>query len=211
MSASLVYRSPLAYELVMLLLYGRHYWARYRVIAGLIAPGASALELCCGPGVLFGRYLKRKRVDYLGLDLNARFVHRIGRMGGRAQVWDLSSEQPLPAADYVVMQASLYHFLPDAGPVIERMRRAAHRAVIVAEPIRNLSTSRVPLLSALARRATDAGQGARPLRFTEESLDGLLGGSEAGLRESFCIPGGREKVYVLEPSHAPKVEAGILT
>ena len=62
MSATVVYKSPLLYEAVMLALYGRHYFARYRAIADLIPAGSSVLDLCCGPAILYSRYLRNKNV-----------------------------------------------------------------------------------------------------------------------------------------------------
>jgi SAM-dependent methyltransferase len=198
-SSSLVYHSPLVYGLAMRALYGRHLAARYRAVAELIPAGSSVLDVCCGPGALHHRYLRRKRVDYTGLDVNRRFVARVNRLGGRGLVWDLTEDRALPPADTVVMQASLYQFLPDPGPVVRRMLGAARERVIVAEPVRNLSTGNVPVLSAYARRHTDAGLGARPLRFTEPTLDAFFASLGAPICRSFLTPGGREKVYVLDP------------
>src|SRR4051812_13722935 len=97
----------------MLALYGRHYGARSRAIADLIPERSSVVDLCCGPGVLYERYLKAKAVRYTGLDLNERFVARVDRLGGVGVVRDLNDGRPFPEADTVVMQASLYQFLPD--------------------------------------------------------------------------------------------------
>src|SRR5215211_4230426 len=124
----------------MLVLYGRHYPSRYRAIADLIPSGSSVVDLCCGPALLFNRYLRNKGVRYTGLDLNAGFIDGLVRNGASGMVWDLRKDDPLPEADYVLMQASLYHFLPDAAPIVERMLEAARRKVIIAEPIRNLAT-----------------------------------------------------------------------
>ena len=203
MGVPLIYRGAALYELAMLALYGRHYPARYRAIAELVPPGSSVLDVCCGPGVLFDRYLRRRGVEYTGLDINPRFVARVNRRGGRGWVWDLRDEAPLPRADVVVMQASLYHFLPDAAPVVDRMRRAARVRVIIAEPIRNLAASRHRWLAAFAARQTAAGRDGQPRRFDEPTLDALLG----PLGRGSLIPGGREKVYVLEP-HDPRGDGG---
>jgi SAM-dependent methyltransferase len=199
---SLVYRSPRVYDLTMRALYGRHYPERYRAVAGLIPEGARVLEVCCGPGFLYERALRERNVNYTGLDVNPAFARRVERLGGRGLVRDLARDAPLPSSDYVIMQASLYQFLPDAAGVVRRMIEAASAFVVVAEPVRNLATSGVPVLSTLARRATDAGQGARPLRFTECSLDALLENAPARLVRAFLIPGGREKVYLLRTSRA---------
>lgn len=198
MSESLVYRSPLIYDAAMLALYGRHFFSRCRAVAELIPAGASVLEVCCGPATLYRRHLRRRTgAQYTGLDINPRFVARLTRLGAAGQVWDVERDMPLPRADFVVMQASLYHFLPDPSPVVDRMLAAAGKQVIVAEPIRNLANSRVPLLSAIARRQTDPGTGGQPHRFNERTLDAFFTQYAARVTQSFLIPGGREKVYVL--------------
>ena len=129
MSESFIYKSSSVYELAMLLLYGRHYASRYRAIAELIPAGSNVVDLCCGPALLYHRYLRAKSVQYTGLDINRAFIDRLTERGGSGQVWDLRSEEPLPPADYVIMQASLYHFLPDASPVVDRMLEAARKRV----------------------------------------------------------------------------------
>lgn len=181
----------------MVALYGRHYASRYRAIADLIPPRASVVDLCCGPALLFSRHLRRKNVRYTGLDVNAGFVERLIRAGGTGQVWDLRKDEPLPPADYLMMQASLYHFLPDALPIVGRMIAAARRQVIIAEPVRNLTTSRSPLLAKIGRVLTNPGVGEQSRRFTEASLDELLSVYGSQVEKSFLIAGGREKVYVI--------------
>ncbi|HXF40235.1 MAG TPA: class I SAM-dependent methyltransferase [Blastocatellia bacterium] len=202
MASSLIYKSESIYELAMLLLYGRHYPARYRAIANLIPAGASVVDLCCGPALLFHRYLSSKSVEYTGLDINAKFIARLNRRGGIGKVWDLRSEEPLPAADYIVMQASLYHFLPDAAPVVGRMMKAARKQVIIAEPVRNLTDSNSKVLSSLGRLFTNPGTGAQQLRFTEPSLAKFFSVYGPGVVDSFSIAGGREMLYVLRGESA---------
>ena len=197
MAASPIYKSATLYELAMIGLYGRHYPSRYRAIAELIPPGSSVIDLCCGPAVLYKRYLRRKSVDYTGLDINEAFVKGLLRRGVRAQVWDVREETPLPQADYAIMQASLYHFLPDPLPVLERMLEAAREQVIIAEPVRNLAAAKLPLLPSLARLLTDPGVGSQPHRFNEQKLDDLLSILPSKPPQTIYISGGREKIYVL--------------
>lgn len=201
MATSLIYKHPTLYEAAMLVLYGRHYFSRYRAISQLIPEGASVLDVCCGPGILYSRYLSKKRVSYMGLDMNKGFVERLKAAGVDARLWDLRNVEALPSADYVVMEASLYHFLPNAAPIVDRMLDASRRQVIIAEPIANLATSRVGILAKLGRRFTDSGHGEEALRFTEETLDALFSKYGSVVKESFVIPGGREKVFVLEKEH----------
>ena len=196
-STSLIYRSSSLYELAMLALYGRHYGSRYRAIAELVPNGSSVLDLCCGPALLYHRYLRHKSVRYTGLDVNAEFIDRLTRRGASGQVRDLRSEEALPEADYVIMQASLYHFLPDPSPVMDRMLRAAKRQVIVSEPIRNLSSSDSRLVALVGKLLTDPGVGNHSQRFNEASLDQFFLRYRSLVQQSFLAAGGREKLYIL--------------
>ena len=200
MATSLIYRTGPGYELAMRILYGRHYDSRYRAIADLIGTESSVLDVCCGPATLFTRYLKQKRVEYTGLDINAAFMRSLNSQGASGMVWDIREEQrPLPQADYVVMQASLYHFLPDAAPVVDRMLAAARLHVIIAEPVRNLASSDNPLLRFAGRLLTNPGSGEQPDRFTESSLAEFFKQYGPRVQRSMPIPGSREIVYVLDP------------
>jgi len=181
----------------MLLLYGRHYASRYRAIAELIPSGSSVLDLCCGPALLYHRYLRAKAVKYTGLDINAKFIERLVRKGGSGRVLDLRTDEPFPSADYAIMQASLYHFLPDPSNIVDRMLRAARRQVIIAEPIRNLADSNSRLVAAIGRWFTNPGTGEPHLRFNEASLAKFFSTYRSNVVQSFPIAGGREKVYVL--------------
>ncbi len=208
MATSFIYKSASVYELAMLLLYGRHYRSRYRAIAELIPNGSSVLDLCCGPAPLYHRYLRAKSVSYIGLDINNRFISGLLRRGAEGRVWDLRSEEALPPADYVIMQASLYHFLPDASRVVDRMFQAARKRVIIAEPIRNLATSNSLVLSRLSRLFTNPGVGEHSLRFTEKSLADFFSAYSTNVVQSFPIAGGREQVYVLSVPEGGGVTSG---
>jgi len=196
-----IYRNAVLYEAAMRILYGRAYNDRDRALADVIPDGSSVLDLCCGPGTLFRRYLKRKGVRYTGLDINAGFVARLSASGAVGLVWNLEESRPLPRAEYVVMQASLYHFLPHAQSVVERMMKAAERQVLIAEPIRNVLNSPVPMLAALARKFSNPGTGDQPHRFDEASLDALLETyrQRGQVLQARLIAGGREKLYILAP------------
>ena len=200
MSTSLVYRSALGYELIMRALYGRHYAARMAAVAEQVPDGASVLELCCGPATLYRRYLRGRAGSYIGVDVNERFVAALQGDGIDARHMDLAesdSSTPLPQADVLIMQASLYHFLPHPEGIVDRMLSAARDRVIVSEPVRNLATSSLPGVGLLGRRAADPGVGGHADRFTEATLDALMERYRDRVVKAFLIPGGREKVYVL--------------
>src|SRR5258708_26486559 len=101
MSKSFIYKSSFVYELAMLVLYGRHYSSRYRALAELIPDGSSVLDLCCGPALLYHRYLRSKDIQYTGLDINPSFIDRLIKRGGNGTVWDLKSNEAFPPADHL--------------------------------------------------------------------------------------------------------------
>jgi SAM-dependent methyltransferase len=193
---SLIYRNAVVYGWVMRALYGRHHGERLRAVAEQVPVGSSVLELCCGPGELYERHLRTRVSGYIGLDVNPRFVSGLTAAGASAWRVDLTDPRvALPHADVVIMQASLYHFLPDADAIVRRMLAAAGRCVIVSEPIRNLSSSTLPLVGAIGKRAADPGVGGHAERFTEATLDALMAPHD--VREAFPAPGGRDKIYVI--------------
>ena len=180
----------------MRVLYGRYYAARDAAVAALVPDGASVLELCCGPARLYLRELRGRIGSYVAIDASALFVDRLRRRGVDARQADVATAE-LPLAEVVVMQASLYQFLPDAEPMLRRMRAAATRSVIVAEPVRNLASSRVGVVARLGAGAAATAQGAQAQRFDAASLGELMARFGDGVLSCTTIPGGREHVYVL--------------
>ncbi len=209
MSTSLIYQSPLLYEAVMTVLYGRFYNERYEAIAELIPKRASVLDVCCGPAILFHRYLKKKEVTYTGIDLNTRFIDELNENGARGLSLDITHAAELPEADYVVMQASLYHFLPEVQPIIAKLQAAARTKVIIAEPVRNLADSKFPLVAQLAARMTNPGSGSQPLRFNPKNFDALAEqyAHSGELLTLQSIANGREKLMTLQPVRPPVRQA----
>jgi SAM-dependent methyltransferase len=203
MTGSLIYNSALMYEAVMRLLYGRWYNERYQSVADLIGEGSSVLDVCCGPGTLFQRYLKAKRVRYTGLDINRHFIDRLCAGGATGVVWNLKENRPLPRAEYVIIQSSLYHFLPDASSLVDRMIAAAEKQVLIAEPIRNIADSRIRPLAFLACKLTNPGTEDQPSRFDLARLDALMERyrRRGHATRSQLIAGGREKLYILQIGH----------
>lgn len=190
----------------MVSLYHRHYGARYESVAELIPIGASVLDVCCGPAVLYDRYLKKKYVGYTGLDISNQFVASARAKGIDIIGGDLNAISELPRADVVVMQASLYQFLPDrVSSVVKKMLKAAREKLIIAEPILNLSASRLSGLARLAQRMTDAGSGPCTKRFNAASLAASMRQFAFNIEGSFAIPGGREMVYVLRSGAANRI------
>ena len=195
---SLVYKSPFVYEAIMAALYGRHYWHRQLAISRLIPEGKSVVDVCCGPGTLYTRHLKARHNVYTGIDLNEQFIRRIRRAGAQGIIASVEQMEEFPAADYLVMQASLYHFLPNPHPLLKKMVSAARERVIISEPIRNLTDSRVRPIAWFARLTTDAGNGRNEQRFNETLLSQVLSPYNAFIKSRELLPGGREACFVID-------------
>jgi len=165
-----IYWTGYGYDLVMRALYGAEYEATYAAVAAHIPDGASVVDLCCGTAHLHRNYLRQRGCSYLGLDANGDFVMHAQRHGVDARWFNVITD-PIPSADYVVMCSSLYHFGDTADEVVDRMRRAARRAVIISEPVRNLSD--LPVIGGLAASLTNPGVGSFEKRFDLASFTAL--------------------------------------
>jgi len=185
-----IYWTGHGYDLTMGALYGGRYDATLEAVARRIPDGASVVDLCCGTARLYQNFLRSRGCSYLGLDFNGDFVMHARRRGVDIRWFDLLAE-PIPPADYVVMCSSLYHFGDRLDEVIGRMRQAANRAVIVSEPVRNLSDA--PLVGRLAAALTNPGVGAFTTRFDLERFQATCerhGGElayEAGDRNAIAV------------------------
>ena len=189
--------------------YGRNFERRYTDLLPHVPEGVSVVDLCAGAAYLYRRYLSTMGVSYHGLDYSRHFVERGRARGVRMDEFDVHRD-PIPEADVVMMQASLYQFMDHAPALIRRMLAAARRKVIITEAIVSLSDSRNPLLASFARRVTTpagAPQGYTGSRFTRESLDALFRAFPSFV-ESFAIAGGRELAGVFRGSQGEQAPRG---
>jgi glycosyltransferase involved in cell wall biosynthesis len=166
---SLANKSPFywtctGYDLLMHVLYGDQYFSTYARVAEQVRPGASVVDLCSGSGGLYRNGLKARGCPYLGLDFNGHFVMGARKRGVPSRYFDLRTDE-IPAADYVTMCSSFYHMRRDEDAVLARMRAAAREAVVITEPIENLSTSLPGPLGRLAAWATNPGAGEYEERY----------------------------------------------
>ena len=198
-STSIIYKSPLLYEAFLLIRYRGEYRERSEAIAALIPEESSVVDLCFGPATLYFSHLRSKRVSYTGLDINRGFVDRLSARGVKAYLWDVEKREALPQADYLVMQGSLYHFLPDPYPIVDRMLAAAKRSVLLTEPVKNLADSKNPLVSWMASKLVNPGTGDQARRFDESLFEKFVDHYRpAGSVIDFHpIAAGRERLCVL--------------
>lgn len=189
-----IYWHPRLYAFAMRLLYGKYYHLRYQQLAELIPAGSSVVELCMGDAYLYESFLKQKNVRYTGLDINPVFIKQARKKGIDCKLCDVRFED-IQSADIVIMQASLYHFLPDAELMINKMLAAATKQVIIAEPVNNLSQSTNIIIRSLAKLFSVTLGGKASHRFNEESFTTLVK-KQNTLKKLFYLDGGKEMVAV---------------
>jgi len=193
---SITYRSPRLYQAAMRPLYRGCYDARYEAIVEEVPEGAEVLDVCCGDALLYEKWLKKKNARYIGLDINPAFIAAAARGGIDARFFDVERGTDLPRAEYVVMQGSLYQFIPGAEAMVARLVSAARRRVIITEAVRNIGESGNPALKRFAEKMTNPGTGPKTERFDRESLGILMAKFKVLKKEEIC--GGREMLYVIE-------------
>jgi hypothetical protein len=180
----------------MRLLYRKNYKARFKSVSEEIPKGAEVLDVCCGDCKLYTLALKGK-VSYVGVDINPSFIENARKLSIKVLSLDVRNDA-LPYSDYVVMQASLYQFIPQHKQIVDKLLSSASRKVIICEPVRNLSDSNNPVISFIARYLANPGTGHKLDRFTEETFCSFFRDNYNEIIEKFkFIPGKRELMVIL--------------
>ena len=178
------------------LLFRRHYAERYETISSLIDSNSSVLDVCCGDSKLFS-YLKRKNVDYLGLDINPSFGKVAKRKGIKTRVFDLYKDEP-PKTDVIVIHASLYQFIPDRSEIVQKLYNGAKKYLIVSEPVKSYTQSKWKVVSLLGRFLNNPGDGMKIQRFTLNTLKETMRPFQNEVVEEFMVPDCMEYVFVVK-------------
>lgn len=194
-----IYRFPILYRLAMRVGYGPDYTARCALVADLVAdhigqPG-DVLELCCGDLELHRHLASRGLAgSYFGLDRAPAMLRRARHRGVDVRAFDVRAGGALPMAGAVIMQASLYQFHDIADTLLPRLWDAARRILVVAEPVRNVSQSRLRAGRLVARILTRTDDRVHTFRYTEATLLDLYRRCGIPVSRVDRTPGGREVV-----------------
>lgn len=180
----------------MRFIYGKNYQARFQSLAEEIPDNINVLDVCCGDYGLYTRQLKG-RVKYVGIDINESFINKAKKELITILPLNIVTDD-LPFSDYVIMQASLYQFMPNHKLIIDKLINSANKKVIISEPVRNLSNSRSKIISFIARYSANPGTGHKIDRFNEESFRDIFFRNFKERIEKFkFIPGNRELMVIL--------------
>ena len=169
---SIVYWHPFIYSLFIRFSYKNSYRKRYQSIQSLIDANSSLVDVCCGDCKIY-EFLKDKNISYKGLDFNSTFVKEANKKGIRVQQCNVHKDE-IPSADYVLMQASLYQFIPHQGEVLQKLFNAAKKYLIIAEPVKNHADSKWKIVSFIAKQLNNPGDGIKTARFNINTLKEAL-------------------------------------
>ena len=93
----------------------------------------------------------------------------------------------------------MYQFIPNHKKIVDKLIGMASSKVIISEPIKNISSSKIPLISTLARYAGNPGTGHSKLRFNKETFEDFFYKNYSQIIEKIELhSGGRELLVVLD-------------
>lgn len=190
----IIYRNAWVYKLAMRLLYRSTYRKKYELVAEQIPAGSTVVDLCCGDCQIYP-FLKAKGCQYIGLDINSRFVEWNRKNGIDVRLWD-GTAMDIPEADVVCIQSAFYHFIPNEKKLLERMLARARKRVIVAEPVNTWSQIGFPLLHKIAINLTKVHGRAFDKRFSESEFNAVFADLPAERVTRIRLP--RELIVVVE-------------
>jgi hypothetical protein len=171
-----VYAHPTIYRLVLKALYGGELAARFAKLREFLPSEGTLLDVCAGDGAIADELAPG--VKYVGVDGNGAFVAGLKRRGLEAHLLDVRKD-PLPSADTVLMMGSLYHFYPEQQRIVEKLKGAARKRVILVEPHVNWS-AKGGFLGWLSQRLTDPGiPGSYLGRLSAEDIEELAARTSA--------------------------------
>ena len=192
---SFIYANRRAYHWLMRGLYGRHFEDRYRAIAAHVPASSRVVDVCAGDAYLYLAHLRHKPVTYVAVDASPQLVAWARARGVDARVFDVWNDD-LPHGDNVIMQASLYQFLPHADRIVDKLLAAARQQVIITEPIRNIADSDNPVLALIGHRFTRPASGHYAARRFNRASFTALCRAYPELQTLDDLPGGREMLAV---------------
>lgn len=190
MRTGFMYWNPAFYRYIMHIIYGKYFYSRYKTVSDLLPNNVDVVDICCGDCYIT-KFLVEKKINYLGLDLNPKFINYNSGRGIMSKLFNLKTDT-IPPADYIIMLGSLYQFIPNHRVVMDELISAANKAVIILEPIRNIAASDSPMIAFLANLATKVNGESMPYRFAKTELLELFSDYKARLIKE--IEGGRELI-----------------
>jgi len=119
-----------------------HYWRvrgfhtfqpRYRIMAEVIEPGSTVLDIGCGEGLLLEYLTETRRISGCGVDIAPEAVRLARVRGVEAEVADILHWEIKQEYDYIILSEVLEH-LANPEEVIAKVRERFRKALLVSIP-----------------------------------------------------------------------------
>lgn len=204
---SIIYWHPEIYTLFMKLLCGRHYRRRYIELRNLIDSNSSLLDVCCGDCKLY-EFLKDKNIEYTGLDFNPIFIKKANERRINARLCNIHKDN-IPSADYVVIQSSLYQFIPEHVKVLQKLFKATNRYLVISECLNSYSVSKSWIFSYVGKKLNNPGDGIKALRFNMEMLKEAIEPFRGDVVKEFFAGNKTDYIVVIRKNNAAKSDLDI--
>ena len=153
----------------MKLLFRESYNSRYLEITNLIENNSSVIDVCCGDAKLY-EFLKKKNVKYTGIDFSNTFYNYLKKKKIDIINLNIKTEKIPIKADYVVIQSSLYQFIPNHVEIVKKLLEVSKKYLIIQETVESFTTSSNKLLSLLGKILNNPGDGYKTKRLNRKML-----------------------------------------
>ena len=178
-------------------LYGAYYETRYSNLQKLIPDNSQLLELCMGDLYFYEHYLKDKNIKYSCADVNPVFVNAAKAKNIDCSLMDILKDE-IPKTDYILIQGSIYHSIPNQASLIKKLFNSANKQLIISESTKNVSNSGNKLMSAAAAFLSKAKAGQSKIKFTKETLKQSFVGFEKNIVQWIEPADSIETIVVLQ-------------
>ena len=193
---SILYWHPIIYNLLVKLMYKKHYNDRYREINRLIEADSSVVDVCCGDSYLYS-FLKNKNINYLGLDFNPTFINVSVKKGINVRLFNIFKDE-IPKADYVVIQTSLYQFIPNHDRILKKLLLATGKYLIITETVKSFGASNNKFISTIGKFLNNPGDGVKPERFSKSSFETAIEPFRKKIIDKYFICDGMDLLVIIE-------------
>ena len=193
---SILYWHPNIYNFLVRLMYKTSFNERYTTINNLITDNSSVVDVCCGDSYLYS-YLKNKNINYLGLDFNPTFINISKRKGIKARLFNIY-EDPIPHADYIIIQTSLYQFIPNHDQILKKLYQAADKYLIITETMKSYGGSKNKFFSKIGKYLNNPGDGIKENRFSLITFKKAMEPFQEKIENEFFIKGNIDYVVVIK-------------
>ena len=176
-------------------MYKKHFHERYKAINNVIIENSSVVDVCCGDSYLHSIF-KKKNIDYLGLDFNPTFINYSIKRGINARLFNIY-EDAIPHADYIILQASLYQFIPNHIQILQKLYQSADQYLIIAETMKSYGGSNNKFISAIGKFLNNPGDGMKVERFSLSTFKKAMEPFQENIENEYFICGNIDYMVVI--------------